>query len=133
NKVYEIGYRHALEMIKRNGGQVDGQDATVAVQTPKAVRFEKSFDGLYPLEVVAVNQNLESEYIFEFEGTGVVLKGGAHKESNTLPDHTFELELLIDGQKVEQFRMPTNYTTRKHEIFWRYQLPKGKHTVKVVI
>lgn len=133
NKVYEIGYRHALEMIKRNGGRVDGQEATVAVQTPKAVRFEKSFDGLYPQEVVAVNKNLEPEYLFEFEGTGVVLKGGAHKESNALPDHTFELELLIDGQKVEQFRMPTNYTTRKHEIFWRYQLPKGKHTVKVVI
>lgn len=133
NKVYATSYGHALEMIKTNGGKVDTHEATIIVQTPKAVRFEKSFDGSYPVQSVAVNQNLGSAYTFEFEGTGVVLRGGAHKESDTLPDHTFNLELLIDGQKVEQFRMPTNYTTRRHEIFWRYQLPKGKHTVKVIV
>jgi len=133
NKVYEIGFRHALEMIRRNGGQVGSQEVTLAVQTPKTVRFEKSFDGLYPVEVIPVNQNLGSEFTFEFEGTGIVLKGGANKENNGLPDHTFELEVFIDGQKAEKFRMPTNYTTRRHEIFWKYQLPKGKHAVKVII
>jgi len=88
---------------------------------------------LYPIEKIAVNQDIKSEYRFEFEGTGIVLRGGARKETNTLPDHIFDLELFIDGKKVEDFRMPTNYTTRRHEIFWRYQLPKGKHQVRVVI
>lgn len=133
NRVYEISYKHALEMIKRNGGKVQGNDVTIAVQTPETVRFEKSFDGLYPIEKIAVNQDIKSEYRFEFEGTGIVLRGGARKETNTLPDHIFDLELFIDGKKVEDFRMPTNYTTRRHEIFWRYQLPKGKHQVRVVI
>jgi len=133
NKVYERSYKHALEMIKRNGGEVLENEVSIAVQVPEAVKFEKSFDGLYPVDKVTVNQDLESPYTFEFEGTGVVLRGSAHKESNTLPDHIFELELSIDGEKIEQFRMPTDYTTRKNEIFWRYQLPKGKHTVQVVI
>jgi hypothetical protein len=25
--------------------------------------------------------------------------------------------------------MPVNYRTRRNEIFWKYQLPKQKHTV----
>lgn len=133
NKVYEIGYKHALEMIKHHGGEVSENKAIIAVQTPEAVRFEKSFEGLYPVEKVAVRQNIETEHTFEFEGTGVVLTGSAHKENDALPDYTFALDLLIDGEKIEQFRMPTNYTTRRHEIFWKYQLPKGKHTVKIII
>ena len=133
NRVYEISYRHALEMIKRNGGQINGQEVTLAVQAPEPVRFEKSFEGLYPVEVIAVHQNLGSEYSFTFAGTGVVLRGGAHKENNALPDHNFELELFTDGRRIEQLQMPTSFRTRRHEIFWRYQLPKGEHTVRVVI
>lgn len=133
NRVYEISYKHALEMIKRNGGKVEGDNVIIAVQTPEAVRFEKSFDGLYPIEKTAVHQDIKSEYSLEFEGTGIVLRGGARKEINTLPDYIFDLELFIDGKKVEEFRMPTSFTTRRHEIFWRYQLPKGKHQVRIVI
>src|SRR5690606_7114208 len=61
NKVYDISYKHALEMIKRNGGKVGENDVTISVQKPKTVRFEKSFDGLYPVEKVAVHKNIRSE------------------------------------------------------------------------
>lgn len=133
NKVYEIGYRHALEMIKRNGGKVGESTATIAVQQPVPVRFEKSFEGLYPVERVVVNQNITSEYAFDFEGTGVILLGSAHKNSDGLPDYVFSMELYINGEKVETFAMPTSYITRRHEIFWKYQLPKGKHSVKIIV
>lgn len=133
NKVYDISYRHALEMIKRNGGEVGAQNVTIAVQVPEAVRFEKSFEGLYPVEKVPVNKPIDGELVLEFEGTGVVLRGAAHKDSNSLPDYVFDLELLVDGEAVERFKMPTNYTVRRHEIFWKYQLPKGTHTAKVVV
>jgi len=133
NKVYELSFRHALEMIKRNGGTVDDEKVVIPVQQPEAVRFEKSFEGLYPVKRVAVNENLSSGYTFEFEGTGVVLRGGARKDDAALPDHVFDVEVVIDGQSTQQFRMPTAYRTRKNEIFWQYQLPKGKHTVQVNI
>src|SRR5690606_30158070 len=84
-------------------------------------------------EKVAVHKNIRSEYGFEFEGTGIVLRGDARKRSNALPDYVFELALLIDGEKVDEFRMSTNFRTRRHDIFWRYQLPKGRHKIMVVI
>ncbi|SEL84393.1 ADP-ribosylglycohydrolase family protein [Parapedobacter koreensis] len=133
NKVYETGYRHALEMIKRNGGEVGDSTATIAIQQPEPVRYEKSFEGLYPVERVTVNQNITSEYAFDFEGTGVVLLGSAHKDGEELTDYVFSVDLHIDGEKVETFTMSTDYTKRRHEIFWKYQLPKGKHAVKLVV
>ncbi len=133
NKVYEIGYGHALEMIKRNGGEVGDSTATIAVQQPAPVRYEKSFEGLYPVEKKDVHQNITSAYSFDFEGTGVVLLGSAHKNGDELPDYVFSVELHINGEKVETFNMSTDYTKRRHEIFWKYQLPKDKHKVDLVI
>src|SRR5690606_3462434 len=49
NKVYETSYRHALEMIKRNGGKVTDKEVTIPVQQPETVRFEQSFENLYPV------------------------------------------------------------------------------------
>lgn len=133
NKVYDIGYRHALEMIRRNGGTIDENTATIALQRPTPVQYEKSFEGLYPVERVSVNQTITAEYAFDFEGTGIVLLGSAHKDRDELPNHVFSLELHIDGKKIETFSMSTDYTKRRHEIFWKYQLREGKHTVKVVV
>jgi len=133
NKVYDIGYRHALEMIKRNGGSVDETEATIAVQRPKPVRYEKSFDGVYPVERVMVNQDVTSEYSFEAEGTGVVLLGAAIKDTDTLSDYVLSVALYIDGEQVETFAMTTDYIKRRNEVFWKYQLPKRKHRMKVVI
>lgn len=133
NDVYEISYRHALEMIQRNGGHVGQNEVKIAIQKPEAVRFEKSFDGLYPVERKGVHRTLESEHVISFEGTGIVLRGQAQKENQSDPDYVFELELHIDGLKVEEFKMPTDFRTRRHEIFWSYQLPKGAHEAKVVI
>ncbi len=133
NKVYDIGYRHALEMIKRNGGEVSENEVTIAVQVPETVRFEKSFEGLYPVDKVPVNKHIDGELTLEFEGTGVVLRGGAHKQQGVSDDHVFLLEVYIDDEKVEDFAMTTDNNKRKHEIFWAYQLPKGKHTAKVVV
>jgi len=46
-------------------------------------------------------------------------------------DFYFKAELYVDGIKTETSSLPVWYTTRKLELFWKYQLPKGEHTVKV--
>jgi hypothetical protein len=38
-------------------------------------------------------------------------------------------EMRIDGELVETVNLPASYTTRRNDLFWKYQLPKGKHTV----
>src|ERR1700733_3309062 len=42
NSVYEIGLKHALKNIERNGGGIDGETIQLPIQTPVKVKFEKS-------------------------------------------------------------------------------------------
>jgi hypothetical protein len=50
NKVYELSYRHALENIRRQGGNIKEDLITIPQQVPIAVREEVSFPGLRPTE-----------------------------------------------------------------------------------
>lgn len=133
NKVYEIAYKHALEMIHRNGGNIQGDKVNISVQTPAPVKFEQSFEGLYPVEKKGFYDRNFKELNFEFEGTGFVLKGEARKLTKDMGEHAFEAELYIDGLKQETSRFPANFTTRRHELFWKYLLPDGKHRVTMKV
>lgn len=132
NKVYDISFKHALEMIKRNGGTVTDKDVTIKVQQPQTVRFEQSFENLFPVGFQDVAFNEKGEIEFEFEGTGFVLRGRTEKR-NDQPDKVMEATLFIDGKQIETAKFPTDFTTRRLELFWNYQLPKQKHTVRVVV
>ncbi len=133
NDVYDIGYKHAVENIKRNGGAVRGNNVYILTQKPKAVRFEKSFPGLYPVAKVKVAIKDGKEISFEFEGTGFILRGDARPKNNTSPNHEFKTEVYLDGKKLESPTLPTDFTTRRLEVSWKYPLTKGKHTVLVKI
>jgi len=135
NKVYEVSYKHALEMIRRNGGRINGSSVEIKVQRPEKVRLEQSFPGMYPVSknnVVNLSKN-PSVIEFEFTGTGFALRGAAIKKKNNLPEYVFQTELYIDGKKIETATLPTSYTTRRYELFWKYQLPETKHSVKIII
>ena len=133
NDVYEIGYKHALENIETNGGKIDGDQVTLPSQTPLAVKYEKSFEGLYPVNKIPVTwSESKDEISFEFEGTGFVLKGSASPWANT-SDYVFNTELYLDNELIEKPLIPVNFTTRRHELCWKYQIPKGKHMVKLKI
>ncbi|WP_051084279.1 ADP-ribosylglycohydrolase family protein [Segetibacter koreensis] len=133
NNVYEIGLKHALENIKRNGGQVNGDKISLKTQAPIAVKFEKSFEGIYPAVKMPVKWSDSKDAInFEFEGTGFVLRGDASKwESKS--GYIFNTELYLDGKLVESPKLPVSFTSRRHELCWKYGLSKGKHTVQLKI
>jgi len=131
--VYEIGFKHALQNIENHGGKVEGDQVTLSVQTPVAVKFEKSFDGLYPINKIPVTwSEARDEISFEYEGTGFVLKGSASPWANT-SDYVFDTELYLDNELIEKPQLPVHFTRRRHEFAWKYQVPKGKHTVKLKI
>ncbi len=133
NKVYELSFKHALEMIKRNGGTVEENAVVIKTQAPVAVRFEKSFPDVYPQSKVSVRNTELNGFSFEFEGTGFALMGRVSKKQKDGKDTEFTGELYIDGQKVETAKLPTSFHSRRHELFWNLGLTQGKHTVKVVI
>jgi len=130
NDAYETSFKHALQVVERNGGQVEGNKVTILKQAPKSVRFEQSFAGHYPVSRMSINKPLKDEYTFDFEGNGFVVTGETAKwEANTA--YVFKAELYLDGKLLETVGQPVNFRTRRYELFWKYQLPKGKHTVKL--
>ncbi|HMR93357.1 MAG TPA: ADP-ribosylglycohydrolase family protein [Chitinophagaceae bacterium] len=132
NKVYEVGLKHALETVKRNGGTVGENEVTINVQAPAAVRFEKAFENMYPVTKVEYDTAITKEHSFEFEGTGFVLRGKAVKKERNLPEAVLEAAIYVDDQELGTYKFPTEFTTRRLEIAWKYELPNTKHRVRIV-
>ena len=133
NEVYTIGLKHALQNIEKNGGRIAGDSIVIAVQTPVPVKFEKSFDKLYPqIKIPPTWSEAKDEITFDFEGTGFVLRGDASSWNNQ-SEYVFETEVYLDGQLIEKPQLPVSFTTRRHELCWKYDLPRGKHTVRIKI
>jgi len=131
--VYEIGFKHALQNIEGNGGKVSGNNISIKVQQPVTVRFEKSFEGVYPVAKIPVAWSVSKDEIsFEFEGTGFVITGETARWGSE-SSYVFNTELYVDDKLVESPKLPASYTTRRYELCWKYDLPKGKHNVRLKI
>jgi len=129
NDAYDMSFRHALEMIERNGGKIRGNTVVIQVQEPKPVRLEQGFENHYPVERRRLNTRFINEKSFQFEGVGFVVTGGVNKTGEE--DYTFEVDMFIDDELVETVKLPTNYLRRRPDApFWKYQLPRGEHTVR---
>lgn len=133
SKVYNTSYKHALEMIRRNGGKVANEQVTIAVQTPQPVRLEQCFEGLIPADRIPLYRNNVQELSFDFEGTGFVLKGEARKQGANVPDSSITVEVYIDGSKTATIALPTSFQTRSNDLCWNYRLPVKKHQVKIKV
>lgn len=136
NDVYQIGYNHALQNIKKHGGTVDDSTIQFQPQSPKAVRFEQAFKGLSPkayLGIAPDDKTLSvgnTTFEFKFSGTGFVVKGWSESKSgraNTAP----AIDVFIDGGLYESVDLPTQFTTRRHEMSWKYGLESTEHKVKI--
>lgn len=124
NKAYQMSYNHALQMIERNGGYVDDSTVTIVCQKPEPVRLEKAFEGMYPIMRKNLNRMVEEFDEFEFEGTGFVMRGSVKSKDD---NYVAYVSVYLDGELVEEAKLPANFTKRRQELCWRYQLPKGRH------
>jgi hypothetical protein len=95
----------------------------------RAVKLEQSFVGHYPVEKRALRTELTDEYSFDFEGIGFAIN--ANVRADDQKDHVPVVEVHVDGTLVETVKLPTNQATRRFVAFWRYQLPNGKHRVRL--
>ncbi|WP_128548073.1 ADP-ribosylglycohydrolase family protein [Larkinella soli] len=141
NDVYRLGLKHALQVIGRQGGQVTGDQVTIALQTPTPVRLEQNFTGHFPIEKRAINTNLNApnqanEYATRFEGIGFLLSGDARPNVQTgqyeyESDYIAQVEVYVDNKKVETAHLPASFTRRRYDLTWKYQLPPGQHTLRL--
>jgi hypothetical protein len=133
NKVYAIGYNHAIQNIRRNGGIVKGDSVYVKIQTPVAVKFEQGFTGLNTVNEKSLQNKDIKELSFEFEGNGFVLKGQSVRKSSAGTEGVIKLEITIDNEKKEIVHLPTSFLTRRNELYWNYQLENKQHKVSLKV
>ncbi|MDX2429789.1 MAG: ADP-ribosylglycohydrolase family protein [Bacteroides sp.] len=137
---YDMSFRQALGMISRNGGDTDSEELRIPLQEPELVQFEKAFEGHFPIKSIdlgwggkSLSAIGETEYEFDFEGKGFVVRGEARKADGSLTESILKVEIYVDGKLYEESLMPTVFSKRKHEVSWKYNMTDGQHTVKVVL
>jgi len=134
NKVYETGFRQALEMIQSNGGKVDGPKIQLPEQPIIPVKLEKGFPEMVPNLRTRIGTILETEAEIPFEGTGYILTGGPARMNGDQTDpYVFQIEASVDTGKAELIRMPVDERVRRLEVCWNYDLKPGKHVLRLKI
>jgi hypothetical protein len=133
SQIYDLSYKHALEQIAKEGGSVSENEVMVQVQQPEKLRFEQSFEGMYPVKELLVRvDHLEESIRIDFEGNGIVVLGNVKSRCiDETRDFVALLDVYIDGVKTEQVRMPFDYIVRKYDIFHKYMLPTGNHKLEI--
>ncbi len=132
NKVYALSYKHAVQNILAHGGKVNGAATFIVLQQPQPVKLEQGFPDMYPADKIALYRPL-TDTTFIFEGTGFIIGGEAQKKNSTAADYVLEATMSIDGGQAETVKLPTDFITRRHELFWKYGLPYGKHTISIKV
>jgi hypothetical protein len=122
-----MGFQQALAMIERNGGKIEGDEVTIACQQPVAVKYEKNFEGLFPVGNRHLNKSLLDISELAFDGTGIVLRGEVQCVDKS---YTAQVEVYIDDQLAETADLPADYVVRRVDLFWKYQLPNGQHKIR---
>ena len=128
NKAYRMGFNQALQVIERGGGKVDGDNVTIVCQQPKPVRYEKAFEGHFPIKRISINKTIDQSPEFEFDGIGFVVKGSVRCNDGS---YIGKVEVYLDGQLMEVAKLPANNQSRRHDLTWKYQIPKGTHKVSL--
>ncbi len=148
NNVYEISYQHALELIEKNGGSIEGELIKIKKEPAVVVPLEQSFPSYQVLERRNVNQKIYQEddqgITIEFSGVGIVVTGRARNkdfenayallsEEETSKMYQLEIDCIIDGELKKTMSLPLYFIERAHEIFYQYEIPDGDHELQIKI
>jgi hypothetical protein len=148
NETYAMSMRHALELIQRNGGEVDGDNIRIKIQQAEPVPLEQNFTGYELADNVDISKRIAArdpqEFSLDFEGVGVVLRGGVGNleteneyaldtPEETLENFALETDFYLDGELLRSVRQPLAFIERNPELFYAYELEPGKHNLSMVI
>lgn len=131
NKVYQLSYEHALEVIQRNGGTIDDNLISIKTQEIIPVPLEIAFEGHYPTAKPKLNHRLSDSFNYTFTGKGFVMRGKASKTQDE--DYIFRVEMFLDDELVEVRSLSTDFITRSFYLFWTYDLEDSQHEIRLNI
>lgn len=148
NEAYELSYGHALEMIRRNGGEVTDDLIRLPQQEATPAPLEQNFPGYTLAGKIPLSLRLtKSDTLtrsWDFEGIGVVVRGKVgnvdfpDKYALLTPEETLNYagvtaKFYIDDELTKTMDLPLHFIKRAHELFFQYQLPAGPHTLRMEI
>ncbi len=125
NKTYQMSFDQALDMIRRNGGTVTKDSVLIACQQPVPVKFEQSFEGLYPIQMKPIHKEIRNLGSFVADASGIVFKGYVQSGDQ---NYVARVAAYVDGELVETINLPASYTVRRNDLFWIYTLAGNRHT-----
>jgi hypothetical protein len=133
NQIYDLSYKHAISQVIRNGGEINDDTIAILVQQPRMLRFEQSFEGMYPTKELLIRKDYLDESIkIDFKGNGIVVLGNVKSQCGVeTSDYIALLDVYIDGVMTQTVRMPYDYTVRKYDIYHTYLLNTGDHTIEI--
>ncbi|MBP6238061.1 MAG: ADP-ribosylglycohydrolase family protein [Saprospiraceae bacterium] len=133
NDVYKLTFKHSLRLVEQNGGKVTNDSVQIKIQSPATVRLEQSFEGMYPAEERYLRLEFTDKDInIDFTGNGLVVLGNIKSRcGESKSDYVALLDVYIDGEKIEQVKMPFDYIVRKYDIYHKYLLKEGAHKVDI--
>ena len=138
NEVYDMSFRHALEMVKLKGGRIEGENLIIPLEDPLPVKYERAFEGHFPTRLIDNGWNgvkldpvQNREYSISMDGKGFVIKGFVRKEEATLKDIDLLLDVFIDGELYEQVILPAGGHGQRFDLCWKYNLPDDHHEVRL--
>jgi len=154
NKAYQMSYKHALELITKNGGKVTDNEVNITIQKPQVLVLEQNFEKTIPICRDRKDAFFTDEYLFDFDGNGFVVYGNLVSTKHVTADYInrvsirhigsevfglgepndnyiAKLEVWIDGKLDRTVDLPMKNTSRRLEPAWKYLLSEGKHQVKL--
>ncbi len=130
NKAYELSHKHALEVIRRNGGKVNDKEVKIKIQPVLPARYEKSFEGMEACAPISLdNKPIDKLGELTFEGCGFVVRGNLTADDQS---YVGRMDVIIDGKKAGSMTLPASNHSRSNDIYWNFNLEQGKHTVSFV-
>jgi hypothetical protein len=133
NKVYEIGLKHALLNIEKNGGKIGREDISIPSQSIAPVALEQGYSGLTRINSLDLKGRDMKELSFSFTGKALVIKGNSYKKKTQAAEKVIRVRIRIDENIDEIVLMPTDFKYRKHELYWNYDLPDKVHQVSIQV
>lgn len=126
--VYDLGLKQALQVVLKNGGEVNDSLITIACQKPVPVHLEQSLEGHFPVNRKTLNLQLSKEGTnVTFNGVGAVIRGYTRCPDE---DYVAKIAVSVDGNEAEIILLPVaSSPTRRVDLFWKYQLPKTNHII----
>lgn len=127
NKACESSFRHAKDLVLRNGGKIKGEDLVISLQNPKAVPVEDCFSKL----VLSSFEDFKALPIQEFDyhrfsAKAIVVCGDVKSED---PKYVAQVSVMLDDKEVQVVDLPIAFHDRRQEMYFNLNVPAGSHVL----